>query len=119
MLIGHITKDGTLAGPKILEHIVDVVLQFEGDNNYIYRILRAIKNRFGSTNEIGIFEMLSTGLREVANPSEMFINQHTEELSGTAIAATVDGIRPFMIETQSLVSTPFMVLPREAQQALI
>jgi DNA repair protein RadA/Sms len=114
LLIGHITKDGTLAGPKILEHIVDVVLQFEGDKNYIYRILRAIKNRFGSTNEIGIFEMLSTGLREVANPSEMFVNQNTEELSGTAIAATVDGIRPFMIETQSLVSTAVYGTPQRS-----
>lgn len=114
LLIGHITKDGTLAGPKILEHIVDVVLQFEGDNNYIYRILRAIKNRFGSTNEIGIFEMLSGGLREVANPSEMFVNQHSEELSGTAIAATVDGIRPFMIETQSLVSSAVYGTPQRS-----
>lgn len=114
LLIGHITKDGTLAGPKILEHIVDVVLQFEGDKNYIYRILRAIKNRFGSTNEIGIFEMLSSGLREVANPSEMFVNQNSEELSGTAIAATVDGVRPFMIETQSLVSTAVYGTPQRS-----
>jgi DNA repair protein RadA/Sms len=114
LLIGHITKDGTLAGPKILEHIVDVVLQFEGDSNYIYRILRAIKNRFGSTSEIGIFEMLSTGLREVDNPSEMFVNQHSEGLSGTAIAATVDGIRPFMIETQSLVSSAVYGTPQRS-----
>lgn len=114
MLIGHITKDGSLAGPKILEHIVDVVLQFEGDNNYIYRILRAIKNRFGSTNELGIFEMLASGLREVANPSEMFINQHHEELSGIAIAATIDGIRPFMIETQSLVSSAVYGTPQRS-----
>lgn len=114
LLIGHITKDGTLAGPKILEHIVDVVLQFEGDNKYIYRILRAIKNRFGSTNEIGIFEMLSSGLREVANPSEMFVSQHSEDLSGTAIAATVDGIRPFMIETQSLVSSAVYGTPQRS-----
>ncbi|MEE4215118.1 MAG: DNA repair protein RadA, partial [Bacteroidales bacterium] len=92
IIIGHITKDGSLAGPKILEHIVDVVLQFEGDNNYVYRILRAVKNRFGATTEIGIFEMLATGLREVSNPSEMFINQHEELLSGIAIAATIDGI---------------------------
>ncbi|MDX2415080.1 MAG: DNA repair protein RadA [Bacteroidales bacterium] len=114
MLIGHITKDGTLAGPKILEHIVDVVLQFEGDNKFIYRILRAVKNRFGSTNELGIFEMLSSGLREVANPSEMFINQHSEELSGIAIAATIDGIRPFMIETQSLVSSAVYGTPQRS-----
>ena len=114
LLIGHITKDGTLAGPKILEHIVDVVLQFEGDSNYIYRILRAAKNRFGSTNELGIFEMLSSGLREVPNPSEMFINQHSEELSGIAIAATIDGIRPFMIETQSLVSSAVYGTPQRS-----
>ena len=114
LLIGHITKDGTLAGPKILEHIVDVVLQFEGDNNYIYRILRAIKNRFGSTNELGIFEMQSSGLREVPNPSEMFITQHSENLSGIAIAATVDGIRPFMIETQSLVSSAVYGTPQRS-----
>lgn len=114
LLIGHITKDGTIAGPKILEHIVDVVLQFEGDNNYIYRILRAAKNRFGSTSEIGIFEMLSSGLREVPNPSEMFINQHSEELSGIAIASTIDGIRPFMIETQSLVSSAVYGTPQRS-----
>jgi DNA repair protein RadA/Sms len=97
VLIGHITKDGTLAGPKVLEHIVDVVLYFEGDNNYVYRILRSVKNRFGSTSELGIFEMLETGLKEIANPSEMFINQHTEALSGISIGATVDGIRPFLV----------------------
>ncbi|MCD4770223.1 MAG: DNA repair protein RadA [Bacteroidales bacterium] len=114
LLIGHITKDGNLAGPKILEHIVDVVLQFEGDNNYVYRILRAVKNRFGSTNELGIFEMLSSGLREVSNPSEMFINQHTEDLSGIAIAATIDGNRPFMIETQSLVSSAVYGTPQRS-----
>jgi len=114
LIIGHITKDGNLAGPKILEHIVDVVLQFEGDNNYIYRILRAVKNRFGSTNELGIFEMLSSGLREVANPSEMFINQHNEDLSGIAIAATIDGNRPFMIETQSLVSSAVYGTPQRS-----
>lgn len=114
ILIGHITKDGSLAGPKILEHIVDVVLQFEGDNNYIYRILRAIKNRFGATTEIGIFEMLSSGLREVSNPSEMFINQHDEILSGIAIAATIDGIRPFMIETQALVSSAVYGTPQRS-----
>jgi len=114
LLIGHITKDGTLAGPKVLEHIVDVVLQFEGDNNHIYRILRAAKNRFGSTSELGIFEMLSSGLREVPNPSEMFISQHEEDLSGIAIAATIDGIRPFMIETQSLVSSAVYGTPQRS-----
>ena len=114
ILIGHITKDGSLAGPKILEHIVDVVLQFEGDSNYIYRILRAVKNRFGATTEIGIFEMLTTGLREVSNPSEMFISQHEEVLSGIAIAATIDGIRPFMIETQALVSSAVYGTPQRS-----
>ena len=114
ILIGHITKDGSLAGPKILEHIVDVVLQFEGDSNYIYRILRAVKNRFGATTEIGIFEMLTTGLREVSNPSEMFISQHEELLSGIAIAATIDGIRPFMIETQALVSSAVYGTPQRS-----
>lgn len=114
LIIGHITKDGNLAGPKILEHIVDVVLQFEGDNKYIYRILRAVKNRFGSTNELGIYEMLSNGLREVSNPSEMFINQHDEDLSGIAIAATIDGNRPFMIETQSLVSSAVYGTPQRS-----
>jgi DNA repair protein RadA/Sms len=113
-LIGHITKDGTLAGPKVLEHIVDVVLYFEGDNNYIYRILRSVKNRFGSTSELGIFEMMESGLREVANPSEMFINQHDEPLSGISIAATVDGIRPFLIETQALVSSAVYGTPQRS-----
>jgi DNA repair protein RadA/Sms len=113
-LIGHITKDGTLAGPKVLEHIVDVVLYFEGDNNYVYRILRSVKNRFGSTSELGIFEMLETGLREVNNPSEMFINQHDEPLSGIAIAATVDGLRPFLIETQALVSSAVYGTPQRS-----
>jgi DNA repair protein RadA/Sms len=114
MLIGHITKDGTLAGPKVLEHIVDVVLLFEGDSNYIYRLLRPVKNRFGSTSELGIFEMLGTGLREVTNPSELFINRHDELLSGITIAATIDGIRPFMIETQSLVSTAVYGTPQRS-----
>lgn len=114
ILIGHITKDGSLAGPKILEHIVDVVLQFEGDNNYIYRILRSLKNRFGATTEIGIFEMLTTGLREVSNPSEMFVSTHDEKLSGVAIAATIDGIRPFMIETQALVSSAVYGTPQRS-----
>jgi DNA repair protein RadA/Sms len=113
-LIGHITKDGTLAGPKDLEHIVDVVLYFEGDNNYVYRILRAVKNRFGSTSELGIFEMVETGLREVDNPSEMFINQHEEALSGISIAATVDGLRPFLIETQALVSSAVYGTPQRS-----
>ena len=113
-LIGHITKDGTLAGPKVLEHIVDVVLYFEGDNNYIYRILRSVKNRFGSTSEIGIFEMLESGLKEVSNPSELFINQHDEPLSGISIAATVDGLRPFLIETQALVSSAVYGTPQRS-----
>ena len=114
ILIGHITKDGTLAGPKVLEHIVDVVLYFEGDNNYVYRILRSVKNRFGSTSELGIFEMAENGLREVVNPSELFINQREEALSGIAIAATVDGIRPFLIETQALVSTAVYGTPQRS-----
>jgi DNA repair protein RadA/Sms len=114
VLIGHITKDGTLAGPKVLEHIVDVVLYFEGDNNYVYRILRSVKNRFGSTSELGIFEMLETGLKEIANPSEMFINQHTEAVSGISIGATVDGIRPFLIETQALVSSAVYGMPQRS-----
>ncbi len=113
-LIGHITKDGTLAGPKVLEHIVDVVLYFEGDNNYVYRILRSVKNRFGSTSEIGIFEMVERGLREVSNPSELFINQHDEALSGISIAATVDGLRPFLIETQALVSSAVYGTPQRS-----
>lgn len=113
-LIGHITKDGTLAGPKVLEHIVDVVLYFEGDNNYVYRILRSVKNRFGSTSEIGIFEMVEKGLREVSNPSELFINQHDETLSGISIAATVDGLRPFLIETQALVSSAVYGTPQRS-----
>jgi DNA repair protein RadA/Sms len=113
-LIGHITKDGTIAGPKVLEHIVDVVLYFEGDNNYIYRLLRSVKNRFGSTSELAIFEMMESGLKEVGNPSEMFINQHDEPLSGIAIAATVDGLRPFLIETQALVSSAVYGTPQRS-----
>lgn len=105
MIIGHITKDGSLAGPKVLEHIVDAVLQFEGDSKYMYRILRAIKNRFGSTNEIGIYEMCQKGLREVSNPSEMLISSNQGQLSGIALGVTLEGIRPFIIETQTLVST--------------
>ena len=105
LLIGHITKEGSLAGPKVLEHIVDTVLQFEGDQHYMYRILRAIKNRFGSTSELGIYEMLGTGLRQVTNPSELLLNADHKDLSGIAIAAAIEGMRPFLIETQALVST--------------
>jgi len=114
LLIGHITKDGNIAGPKILEHMVDVVLQFEGDRNHTYRILRAQKNRFGSTAEIGIYEMRSEGLREVDNPSEILISQKDDNLSGTAIAATLEGIRPFMIEVQALVSTAVYGTPQRS-----
>ena len=103
-IIGHITKDGTIAGPKILEHIVDVVLQFEGDGNHTYRILRGIKNRFGATYEIGVFEMREEGLREVANPSEILLSHYDEPLAGTAVGAAVDGLRPYLIEVQALVS---------------
>ena len=105
ILIGHITKEGTIAGPKILEHIVDVVLQFEGENRGAYRVLRSIKNRFGSTSELAVFEMTGTGLREVENPSEMLIPMHQEGLSGTAICAMLDGNRPFLFEVQALVSS--------------
>ena len=105
ILIGHITKDGFIAGPKILEHIVDVVLQFEGENRGAYRILRGIKNRFGSTSEIAVFEMTGSGLKEVANPSEMLIPMHGEALSGTAVCATLDGTRPLLFEVQALVSS--------------
>lgn len=114
LLIGHITKDGSLAGPKVLEHIVDVVLYFEGENNYIFRVLRSAKNRFGATSEIGIFEMGESGLKEVKNPSEMFINQHDEPLSGISIAATIDGLRPFLIETQALVSSAVYGTPQRS-----
>ena len=103
-LIGHITKDGTIAGPKLLEHMVDTVLQFEGDRHHVYRILRTTKNRFGSTSEIGIYEMQNGGLREVSNPSEILISQRDEALSGVTIAATIEGMRPLLIETQALVS---------------
>ncbi len=106
ILIGHINKEGSIAGPKVLEHIVDAVLQFEGDRHYMYRILRSIKNRFGSTNELGIYEMGQKGLREVTNPSEMLLTHNAdEELSGRAIGMTLEGVRPFLIETQALVST--------------
>ncbi len=104
-LIGHINKEGSLAGPKVLEHIVDTVIQFEGDSNNMYRILRAIKNRFGSTSELGIFEMRNTGLIEITNPSEQLISKVSEDVSGTAISATVEGIRPFLVEIQALVSS--------------
>lgn len=103
-LIGHITKDGTLAGPKLLEHMVDAVIQFEGDRNYGYRILRSVKNRYGSTSELGIYEMRQTGLREVSNPSEILLSQRDGELSGATVAATVEGVRPLLIEVQALVS---------------
>lgn len=103
-LIGHITKDGNIAGPKILEHMVDTVLQFEGDRHYTYRLLRTIKNRFGSTSELGIYEMMGNGMRPVQNPSELLISQKEEQLSGTAIAATVEGMRPLLIEVQALVT---------------
>ena len=114
VLIGHITKDGGIAGPKILEHMVDVVLQFEGDRNYIYRILRAQKNRFGSTSELGIYEMVSYGLREVQNPSEILISQKDEALSGTAISATIEGVRPMLIEVQALVSSAVYGTPQRS-----
>ncbi|MBE9491317.1 MAG: DNA repair protein RadA [Bacteroidetes bacterium] len=113
-LIGHITKDGLLAGPKILEHMVDTVLQFEGDRHYGYRILRTVKNRFGSTSEMGIFEMTSQGLREVSNPSGILISQRDEDVSGVAIAATLEGIRPILIETQALVSTAVYGTPQRS-----
>lgn len=113
-LIGHINKEGNLAGPKVLEHVVDVVLQFEGDQNHFYRLLRASKNRFGSTSELGIFEMQSDGLKEVLNPSEVLINQIDEDLSGIAIAAAIDGARPFLIEIQSLVSTAAYGTPQRS-----
>ncbi len=112
ILVGHITKDGTLAGPKILEHMVDTVLQFEGDRNYMYRILRALKNRFGSTAELGIYEMQGDGLREVSNPSEILISKHNEALSGTAVVATLEGMRPLLIEIQALVSTAVYGTPQ-------
>ncbi|MFK7980062.1 MAG: DNA repair protein RadA [Saprospiraceae bacterium] len=111
-IIGHITKDGAIAGPKLLEHIVDAVLQFEGDQHYTYRILRTTKNRFGSTDEMGIYEMLANGLREVSNPSELLLSQKDEELSGSAVAATIEGMRPMLIETQALVSTAVYGTPQ-------
>lgn len=112
LLVGHITKDGNLAGPKVMEHIVDCVLQFEGDRNYGYRMLRSLKNRFGSTAEIGIFEMQGDGLREVENPSEFLLSQRDETLSGCAVAATLEGARPMFIEVQSLVSSAVYGTPQ-------
>jgi DNA repair protein RadA/Sms len=114
VLIGHITKEGVIAGPKILEHMVDVVLQFEGDRNHIYRLLRAQKNRFGSTSELGIYEMQGSGLREVKNPSEVLISKKDENLSGNAIAATLEGIRPMLIEIQALVSSAVYGTPQRS-----
>lgn len=114
ILIGHITKDGYIAGPKILEHIVDVVLQFEGDNKGAYRLLRSIKNRFGSTSELAVFEMTGKGLREVTNPSEMLIPMHEEGLSGTAVCAMLDGLRPFLFEVQALVSSAAYGTPQRS-----
>lgn len=114
ILIGHINKEGTLAGPKILEHIVDTVIQFEGDQHYMYRILRSIKNRFGSTSELGIYEMMQSGLRQVSNPSELLLTQDHEGLSGVAISAAIEGVRPFLLETQALVSSAAYGTPQRS-----
>ena len=114
ILIGHITKDGSIAGPKILEHIVDTVIQFEGDQHHLYRILRSIKNRFGSTSELGIYEMQQAGLREVSNPSELLLSQDHDGISGLAISATIEGVRPFLVETQALVSTAAYGTPQRS-----
>lgn len=114
ILIGHITKDGSIAGPKILEHIVDTVIQFEGDQHHMYRILRSIKNRFGSTSELGIYEMQQTGLRQVSNPSELLLTQDHEGMSGMAISAAIEGVRPFLVETQALVSTAAYGTPQRS-----
>lgn len=114
ILIGHINKEGTLAGPKILEHIVDTVIQFEGDRHYMYRILRSIKNRFGSTSELGIYEMANDGLRQVSNPSELLLTQDREGLSGIAISSAIEGIRPFLVETQALVSSAAYGTPQRS-----
>lgn len=114
ILIGHINKEGSLAGPKILEHIVDTVIQFEGDQHYMYRILRSIKNRFGSTSELGIYEMQQNGLREVSNPSELLLTQDHEGLSGIAISSAIEGIRPFLVETQALVSSAAYGTPQRS-----
>ena len=114
LLVGHINKEGNIAGPKVLEHIVDTVLQFEGDKNHIYRILRANKNRFGSASELGIFEMLSNGLREVENPSELLLSQNDEEISGVSVSSAVEGLRPFSIEVQALVSSAVYGTPQRS-----
>jgi len=114
LLIGHINKEGHIAGPKILEHMVDTVLQFEGDRNHFYRILRAKKNRFGSTNELGIYEMLNEGLKEIKNPSEILISNSNQKLSGSAISSTIEGSRPFMIEVQALVSSAVYGTPQRS-----
>jgi len=113
-IIGHITKEGSIAGPKLLEHVVDVVLQFEGNQHYAYRVLRSMKNRFGSTDEIGIYEMVEQGLREVSNPSELLITQHEAQLSGSTIGATMEGLRPLLIETQALVSSSVYGTPQRS-----
>lgn len=114
ILIGHINKEGSIAGPKVLEHIVDAVLQFEGDRHYMYRLLRSIKNRFGSTSELGIYEMTQVGLREVSNPSELLLSESDEALSGVAIGVTLEGVRPFLIEAQALVSTAAYGTPQRS-----
>ena len=114
ILIGHITKEGTLAGPKILEHIVDTVIQFEGDQHYMYRILRSMKNRFGSTSELGIYEMQQTGLRQVSNPSELLLTDNHDGLSGVAISSAIEGVRPFLVETQALVSSAAYGTPQRS-----
>lgn len=114
ILIGHINKEGSIAGPKVLEHIVDTVLQFEGDQHYMYRILRSIKNRFGSTSELGIYEMQQNGLRPVSNPSELLLTDNLEDLSGVAISSAIEGVRPFLIETQALVSTAAYGTPQRS-----
>lgn len=114
ILVGHITKEGTIAGPKVLEHMVDTVLQFEGDRNHLYRLLRAVKNRFGSTNELGIYEMSGIGLRPVQNPSEVLLSEHEDNVSGVALAATIEGLRPMLIEIQALVSTAVYGTPQRS-----
>src|SRR5690606_33776541 len=113
-LIGHITKEGSIAGPKVLEHMVDTVLQFEGDRHHVYRILRAVKNRFGSSSELGIYEMQGAGLRQVSNPSEILLSQRESSLSGIAIAAMLEGVRPMLIEVQALVSTSAYGTPQRS-----
>ena len=113
-IVGHITKDGSIAGPKVLEHMVDTVLQFEGDRHHVYRILRAVKNRFGSSSELGIYEMQGSGLREVSNPSEIMLSQREEPVSGIAVAAMLEGIRPLMIEVQALVSNSAFGTPQRS-----